>query len=169
MIRLLLDRSMALLPGDGVRVNFTMTMWALGSMYFHPGQEYMTALLAVLNTKGIMEKFDAQVNTSCLFVYGSPPLDPLDDWIRLQSFETSNYLCNSAPVCPMHLMSLLASHSGHSGIHWICAWELVMRCLKTSEARSYNERRMYLSSCHISNRVLLNDLQDRMIIWERPC
>jgi hypothetical protein len=61
MIRMLLDQSLALMAGESARVNFTMTMWALGTMNFHPGQEYMDKMIDTLTSGRLIDKFDAQV------------------------------------------------------------------------------------------------------------
>ncbi|BDA42152.1 probable RAP domain-containing protein, chloroplastic at C-terminar half [Coccomyxa sp. Obi] len=60
MIEALVKRSQVMMETDAAPVNFSMILWALGSMNYHPGEVYMKCLLGHLQRTEQIHKFDAQ-------------------------------------------------------------------------------------------------------------
>lgn len=57
----LVARSTEVMSQDAAPVNFSMIIWALGSMNYHPGQAYMRDVIAHLQASRLIQRFDAQV------------------------------------------------------------------------------------------------------------
>ena len=61
MVKALLQRSAELLATDAAPVNYSMIMWSLGNVSFHPGDAYMKGFMDTLHQSGLLPHFDAQV------------------------------------------------------------------------------------------------------------
>ena len=53
---------------DSSGVNYSMTLWALGNLGYHPGEAYLAHYLACLHASGLVASFDAQ--NMCSLVWG---------------------------------------------------------------------------------------------------
>lgn len=63
MVKALLQRSADLLATDAAPVNYSMIMWSLGNVSFHPGDAYMQTFMHNLHHSGLLPYFDAQART----------------------------------------------------------------------------------------------------------
>jgi hypothetical protein len=61
MVRNLVQRSGEIMDVDGSSVSFSAIMWALGSLGFHPGQDYMRKYLRAVRSRRILDTRDSQV------------------------------------------------------------------------------------------------------------
>ena len=60
LVKAMLQRSAELLPTDAAPVNYSMIMWSLGNISFHPGDEYMETFMDNMHLSGLLRNFDAQ-------------------------------------------------------------------------------------------------------------
>ena len=78
MVEAVMRRAEVIIAGRGLPVNYSMLLWALGSINFHPGREFLRKMLDVIASRQLLDDFDAQVrNWACL---GLPPTTSPCPW-----------------------------------------------------------------------------------------
>ena len=67
MVEAVVRRAEVIITGKGLPVNYSMLLWALGSINFHPGREFLRKMLDTIASRRLLDDFDAQVRDwACL-------------------------------------------------------------------------------------------------------
>ena len=61
MVEAVVRRAEVIIAGRGLPVNYSMLLWALGSINFHPGREFFRKMLDTIASRQLLDDFDAQV------------------------------------------------------------------------------------------------------------
>ena len=61
MVEAVVRRAEVIIAGRGLPVNYSMLLWALGSINFHPGREFFHKMLDTIASRQLLDDFDAQV------------------------------------------------------------------------------------------------------------
>ena len=69
MVEAVVRRAEVMLAGKGLPVNYSMLLWALGSINFHPGRDFLRKMLDTIASRRLLDDFDAQVrDCACLLL-----------------------------------------------------------------------------------------------------
>ena len=61
MVEAVVRRAEVIIAGRGLPVNYSMLLWALGSINFHPGRDFFRKMLDTIASRQLLDDFDAQV------------------------------------------------------------------------------------------------------------
>ena len=98
MVEAVVRRAEVIIAGRGLPVNYSMLLWALGSINFHPGREFFRKMLDTIASRQLLDDFDAQVRAWARLLLPPAALTaPAFCSVLLAQFV----LLPTAPCCPV--------------------------------------------------------------------